>query len=218
MPDGQAPAPREAPSSGPLMSLALATMMDGVNAHAGAVYLMNPDGSVLEMAVMAGMPRAFAAPWERVGVGAPIPVAQAVRDRRLVWVGGEEDMARRYPRVAVVLPYAFALAALPVATATQVYGAVFVTWPGAHPHQLTDREREHLTAACERLAVRLERAAQESRPVLPEADLLAAPPTGGVAGALGSVEAARMAARLPYGLCSLDLHGRITYAARPRPR
>ncbi|MFI8243809.1 SpoIIE family protein phosphatase [Streptomyces sp. NPDC085866] len=194
----------------PLLSIALASMVEDVHAHSGAVYLLRPDEPVLEMAVMAGMPRAFAAPWERVGLSAPIPVADAVRDRRLVWVGGEEQMARCYPRISVVLPYPFALAALPVATAGTVYGAVFVTWPGVHPPELSDRERDILTAACERLALRLERAAVENRPVGPEVDLLATP-LSGVSDTLGSVEAARMVSRLPYGLVSLDLHGRIVF-------
>ncbi|MFJ3669344.1 SpoIIE family protein phosphatase [Streptomyces sp. NPDC090106] len=196
----------------PLMSLALASMMDEVHAHSGAVYLLSSGEPVLEMAVMAGLPRAFAAPWERVGLSAPVPVADAVRQRRLVWVGGEEDMARRYPRIAVVLPYPFTLAALPVATDTTVYGAVFVTWPGSHPPDLSDRERDHLTAACGRLAVRLERVAEESRPLFPEPDLLAGTTVSDRAAALGTVEAARMVGRLPYGLCSLDLHGRIVFA------
>ncbi|MET7378070.1 SpoIIE family protein phosphatase [Streptomyces sp. NPDC005526] len=208
---GQGPAAGGRGADRPLLSLALASMLDEVHAHSGAVYLLSPDQPVLEMAVAGGMPRAFAAPWERVGLSAPIPVAQAVRERRLVWVGGEEEMARRYPRIAVVLPYPFALAALPVATRTTVYGAAYVTWPASHPPVLSDWEREHLTAACDRLALRLERAATERRPVGPEPDLLAAPPAGGAAGTLGTMEAARMVARLPYGLASLDLHGRISY-------
>lgn len=208
----QAPAAGRHPVGAPLLSLALAAMIDGVHAHSGAVYLLGADEQVLEMAVMAGLPRAFAAPWERVAVSAPVPVSDAVRERRLVWVSGEEEMARRYPRVAVVLPYPFALAALPVIARGHVYGAVFVTWPGAHSPELSDREREHLTSACDRLALRLERAARESRPVLPEPDLLAAPLVGGMSGSIGAVEAARMVSRLPYGLCSLDLHGRVTYA------
>ncbi|MEU6549444.1 SpoIIE family protein phosphatase [Streptomyces sp. NPDC046915] len=209
---GQAPAAGESRVGQPVLSVALAAMMDEVHAHSGAVYLLAPDQPVLEMAVMAGLPRAFAAPWERVGLSAPIPVAEAVRERRLVWVGGEEDMARRYPRIAVVLPYPFALAAVPVATAATVYGSVFVTWPGSHPPELSDWEREHLTSACDRLARRLERAARANRPPRREPDLLAAPPLTGVAGTLGTVEAARMVARLPYGLISLDLHGRIAFA------
>ncbi|MEU0941618.1 SpoIIE family protein phosphatase [Streptomyces canus] len=208
----QAPASARTRVGRPLLSLALASMMDEVHAHSGAVYLMAADEPVLEMAVMAGLPRAFAAPWERVGLSAPIPVAEAVRERRLVWVGGEHEMARRYPRIAVVLPYPFALAAVPVATSSKVYGAVFVTWPGSHPPDLTDRERDHLTAACGRLAVRLERAVEDSVSPHAEPDLLASAQVGGAAGTLGTVEAARMVARLPYGLCSLDLHGRISFA------
>lgn len=208
----QAPATTRTRVGRPLLSLALASMMDEVNAHSGAVYLLSPAEPVLEMAVMAGLPRAFAAPWERVGLSAPIPVAEAVRERRLVWVGGEEEMAARYPRIAVVLPYPFALAAVPVATGSTAYGAVFVTWPGSHPPDLSDRERDHLTAACDRLAKRLERAIEESRQLLPEPDLLGGAPVGGAAGTLGTVEAARMVARLPYGLCSLDLHGRVAFA------
>ncbi|MER7487579.1 SpoIIE family protein phosphatase [Streptomyces sp. NPDC126497] len=210
MSEGQSSA--RAPADRPLLSLTLASMMEGVHAHSGAVYLLAPDRPVLEMAVMAGLPRAFAAPWERVGLSAPVPVSDAVRERRLVWVGDEEEMARRYPRIAMVLPYPFALAALPVATAARAYGAVFVTWPGARPQELSDRERDHLTAVCDRLAAQLEQAAEQSLPLAPEPDLLVTPSAGGAAGTPGSVEAARMVSRLPYGLCSLDLHGRIGFA------
>ncbi|MFC7863144.1 SpoIIE family protein phosphatase [Streptomyces murinus] len=213
--DGPGPARAAAagtPPGEPVLSVALAAMMEEVHAHSGAVYLLRPDEPVLEMAVHAGLPRAFAAPWERLGLGASVPVADAVRKRRLVWVGGEEEMAGHYPRIAVVLPYPFALAALPLATAHEVYGAVFVTWPGSHPAELSTEERVRLTAACKRLALRLARAAKERRPLGRERDLLAAPGPE-VAGTLGSVEAARMVARLPYGLASLDLHGRIGYVS-----
>ncbi|MEV0981399.1 SpoIIE family protein phosphatase [Streptomyces sp. NPDC049915] len=211
-PPGQAaPAHRE-PGGGPLLSLALTAMLEDVGAHSGAVYLRVPDEPVLEMAVMVGMPRAFAAPWERVGLSAPIPVAEAARERRPVWVGGEEEMARRYPRISVVLPYPFGLAALPVATDSTVYGAVFVTWPGGRPAEPQEDDLRRLAQACDRLARQLERAATEGRPLRPEPDLLATPPPEGLTGSLGSAEAARMVARLPYGLCSLDLNGHVSFA------
>ncbi len=195
--------------SHPLLSLALAEMMDDVQAHSGAVYLLPQDGQVLDMAVMAGLPRAFAAPWERVALTSPVPVADAVRERKLIWVSGEEEMAGRYPRIAVVLPYPFCLAALPVATGDTVYGAVFVTWPASHPPEITDVERDQLTAACERLALRLERAAAQGRPVAPEADFLG---PSAKAGTTGAAEAVQMLARLPDGFCALDMNGRVTYA------
>ncbi|MFJ6708224.1 MULTISPECIES: SpoIIE family protein phosphatase [unclassified Streptomyces] len=199
------------PGRPPLLSFALASLMEEVQAHSGAIYLLAAGEPVLEIAVTAGLPRAFVAPWERVGLSTPIPVAEAVRERRLVWVGGEEEMARRYPRISVVLPYPFALAAVPVATADTVYGALYVTWPGSHPTVLSDRERTELTAAADRLAKRLARSARQQRPLRAEPDLPAAPPSG-VAGTLGTVEAARMVGRLPYGLISLDLHGRVAFA------
>ncbi|MGW8700764.1 SpoIIE family protein phosphatase [Streptomyces eurythermus] len=214
--DGPEPAPTAdgGTAAQPMLSLALVSMMHEVHAHSGAVYLLRPDEPVLEMAVHAGMPRAFAAPWERVGLNAPLPVVDAVCGRRLVWVGGEEEMARCYPRIAVVLPYPFALAALPVATERQVYGAVFVTWPGGHPPELTDAERDRLWAACERLALRLERAGTSwPRAHGPGEEAQASSVAGAatVAETLGSVEAVRLVSRLPYGLMSLDLHGRIGF-------
>ncbi|GGR92358.1 MULTISPECIES: SpoIIE family protein phosphatase [Streptomyces] len=217
MSDGPGPEPAPTADGGtaaqPVLSLALVSMMHEVHAHSGAVYLLRPDEPVLEMAVHAGMPRAFAAPWERVGLSAPLPVVDAVCGRRLVWVGGEEEMARCYPRIAVVLPYPFALAALPVATERQVYGAVFVTWPGGHPPELTDAERDRLWAACERLALRLERSAAWPGAHGPGEDTQASSVAGAatVAETLGSVEAVRLVSRLPYGLMSLDLHGRIGF-------
>lgn len=205
-----APAPGPGDEGGqPLLSLALAGMMDEVGAVAGAVYLFAPGGSALEMAVMAGLPRAFAAPWERVGINAPIPVADAARERRLVWVGGEEEMATRYARIAVVLPYPFALAALPVATADAVYGAVFVTWPGSHSPELSEWEREHLTAACRRLALRLERVSERGLPLHTEPDVLG--DYSSLTGGADEAEAVQMVSRIPQGLCSLDVKGRITF-------
>jgi hypothetical protein len=116
-------------------------------------------------------------------------------------------MARRYPRISVVLPYPFALAALPVATADAVYGAVFVTWPGSHPAELSPSERTLLTTACDRLTLRLERAAQKGRRVVPEAGFLGTAP---MAGTSSAVEAVQMVARVPDGMCALDVNGRVS--------
>ncbi|MFE3325316.1 SpoIIE family protein phosphatase [Streptomyces sp. NPDC059176] len=207
-PSAATPGSEEGKGGQPLISLALAGMMDEVGAVAGAVYLFDPGGAALEMAVMAGLPRAFAAPWERVGVNAPLPVADAAREHRLVWVGGEEEMTARYPRIAVVLPYPFALAALPVATDDTVYGAVFVTWPGSHSPELSEWEREHLTAACRRLALRLQRVSEQGLPLRAERDVLG---DFGLTGGGDEAEAVELVSRIPEGLCSLDLKGRVTF-------
>ncbi|WP_256107878.1 SpoIIE family protein phosphatase [Streptomyces sp. ODS05-4] len=69
---------------------------------------------MLRLAVLSGVSREFAVPWLRVAPGDPVPLADAVAQRRLVWIGGQEEMARRYPRPGLILPYRFALAAMPV--------------------------------------------------------------------------------------------------------
>ncbi|MFJ4986844.1 SpoIIE family protein phosphatase [Streptomyces sp. NPDC088732] len=199
-------------AGGALLSLALASMMDDVHAHAGAVYLLAPDAPVLEMAVGAGLPRAFAAPWERVGLASRLPVADALRERRLVWIGGESEMARVYPRIALVLPYPYTMAALPVATDETPYGAVFLVLAASHPPELGGLERDLLTSACRRLALRLEREAVAGRPVRREPGTAEAGEAAPRTAASPLVHAEHMVARLPDGLCALDVHGRVTYA------
>ncbi|MEO3977907.1 SpoIIE family protein phosphatase [Streptomyces sp. CAU 1734] len=209
--------------------------MDVVHAHSGALYLLRhgDSGQILEMTAKAGLPRAFSAPWERVSVTSPIPVAEAVREGRIVWVPGEAEMARRYPRIAVVLPYQYCLAALPVATAGTVYGAAYVTWPASHSGELTETERTHLTSACDRLARRLRRAAELGTPVVPGEGFPGLPDTAAAPFAAGAdataetgdfprpgagvfrtegVEAQNLLARVPDGMCALDVNGRVTYA------
>ncbi|MFJ5214284.1 SpoIIE family protein phosphatase [Streptomyces sp. NPDC088354] len=199
-------------AGGALLSLALASMMDDVHAHAGAVYLLAPDEPVLEMAVTAGLPRAFAAPWERIGLASRLPVADALRERRLVWIGSENEMARVYPRIALVLPYPYTMAAMPVATDETPYGGIFVILAAAHPPELGDLERDLLSSACRRLALRLEREAGAGRPVRREPGTLDAGEAAPRTAATPLVQAEHMVGRLPEGLCALDLHGRVTFA------
>ncbi|MBT2459808.1 SpoIIE family protein phosphatase [Streptomyces sp. ISL-86] len=78
------------------------------------IYLPDSARRVLHLTLTVGVSREFAAPWSRVGLDDPIPVADAVREQRFVWLGGQEDTARRYPRLGLVLPYGFALGAAPL--------------------------------------------------------------------------------------------------------
>ncbi|MER5767883.1 SpoIIE family protein phosphatase [Streptomyces sp. NPDC001985] len=197
--------------SQPLLSLALAGLMEDVHAHSGALYLLSrgDSGGTLDMAVKAGLPRSFSAPWERIALTAPIPVAEAVREQRVVWISGEEDMARRYPRIAVVLPYPYCLAAAPLLSDGTAYGALYVTWPASHPPELSDAECALITTACDRLALRLRRAAERGRPVVPETHFLG---SRAMATGVGAIEAIQMLNRMPDGMCGLDVNGRVVYA------
>ncbi|MER5933604.1 SpoIIE family protein phosphatase [Streptomyces sp. NPDC002054] len=181
------------------------------------VYLPGSDRRVLYLALACGVSREFAAPWSRVGLDDPIPVADAVREHRLVWLGGQEETARRYPRLGLVLPYDFALAASPLpgrppAGGALAPGGLVLLWPGMHPPHLSERERHAMEAGCRGLADVLRKAAEEGRPVEPAAHPVMLrplpPPTPGPLEAAAVLAFAR---RLPGGSCALDLNGKVTF-------
>ncbi|MER5193619.1 SpoIIE family protein phosphatase [Streptomyces sp. NPDC002755] len=178
-----------------------------------AVYLPAADEPVLRLAVLGGLPWEISMPWARVALTAASPVSDAVRERRLVWIGGAEEMARRYPRLSLVVPYRFALAAAPITTGAEVWGGVVFQWPAAHPAQLTEREREAMTGLCDRLGRLLRQAAADGRPVRAgRVPRVLPPPRARPAEAAEAQSAVDFAERFPGGCCSLDVDGRVTFA------
>ncbi|MGC0333696.1 serine phosphatase RsbU (regulator of sigma subunit)/PAS domain-containing protein [Streptomyces sp. SAI-170] len=182
-------------------------------ASVGALYLLTPDGQQLFLDVLCGAPAELAAPWKTVPMTAPAPVAEAVREDRMVWVGSQQEMARLYPRTAMALPYPLALAAAPVAGVRR-WGALMLMWPATRPGYMTRRERGHIRASCGRLARVLEDALHSGPPPVP-AD---GPRVVSAGSWRWSTDPAHSAAdfveRLPGGSCALDLEGRFTLLSR----
>ncbi|MGW7264994.1 SpoIIE family protein phosphatase [Streptomyces sp. NPDC054842] len=179
-------------------------------ASLGALYLLAPDEQVLWLDVLSGAPAEFAAPWARVATAAPAPVADAVREERMVWVGSQEEMARSYPRTAMVLPYPLALVAAPV-TAARRWGALLLMWPATRPPYMTGRERGNIASSCRRLARLLEEAAGQGRSPAPRAEPRVVPAADGDRSGVPASAAEDFVERLPGGSCSLDLGGRFVY-------
>ncbi|MGW7193906.1 hypothetical protein ACWGIP_32955, partial [Streptomyces sp. NPDC054838] len=96
------------------LGAALLGVCAATGASIGMLYLPDVTRRVLHLAMTFGLARELALPWSRVPMDDSIPVADAVRDGRFVWLGGQEETARRYPRLGLVLPYDFALAAAPL--------------------------------------------------------------------------------------------------------
>ncbi|MFG2195036.1 SpoIIE family protein phosphatase [Streptomyces sp. NPDC048639] len=190
--------------------------LSALGAHAAALYLLNRAESVLELVVMVGLPHEFIGPWERVGLAAPIPVADAVRGSETVWVCSEEVMMRSYPRIALAVPYEFALAAFPIPRpasadgAPGVHGAMFVLWPGVQPDHMPGALREGLGHLAFEVGRAMERAATAGQLRAPGhgGEVLIRNPPSPAPGTPSATEL--MAARLPEGVCALDIHGRVT--------
>ncbi|MEH0467744.1 SpoIIE family protein phosphatase [Streptomyces sp. B21-097] len=177
-------------------------------ASIGALFLLGPDEQLLSLDLLCGAPAEFAAPWARVPVAAPAPVSVAVREDRMVWVGSQEQMARSYPRTAMVLPFPLALAAAPV-SGRRRRGSLLLIWPAGRPPYMTARERGNIASSCRRLARLLDDADVRGRG--PDGRdgprvVVASDRSRGPAAA-----AADFAERLPGGSCALDLEGRFTY-------
>ncbi|MFF4169604.1 SpoIIE family protein phosphatase [Streptomyces sp. NPDC001744] len=197
--------------SGEGLDAVLVDVMRDTGASVGLVYLRAPGERMLRLVLGSGIARGIAAPWVRVAVDAPSPVADAVRDREIVWLAGPQEIARRYPRLGIMLPYDFLLAAAPIADDTEVRGGLVLLWPVWHPPQLDEQERETLDA-CGRRAARLLRRAAERGPVpYPSEPRLVHAERPVEVDPVVARSAFRFAERLPVGCCALDLDGRLTF-------
>ncbi|MFF4397263.1 SpoIIE family protein phosphatase [Streptomyces sp. NPDC001480] len=193
------------------LDAALAETVRRTGASIGALYLLAPDERLLCLDVVCGVPLEFAAPWTRVPLAGPAPVADAVREDRMVWVGSQEEMVRTYPRTAMVLPYPLALAAAPV-TGVRRWGSLLLMWPATRPPHMTRRERGNITSSCRRLARLLEEAAEQGAPAGRERPR-AVPVGAGQRSVPPELAVADFVDRLPGGSCALDLEGRFTYVS-----
>ncbi|WP_405666566.1 SpoIIE family protein phosphatase [Streptomyces sp. NBC_01166] len=195
-----------------LLDSAVAHVVRETGAAVAMLYLLPRNDTTLHLAVLAGVPGQLAAPWTRVPLSAPMPVADAVRLRCLIWLGSQEELARRYPRAALVLPYQFALAAAPIRTGDAARGGLVLLWPGSHPPQVTPDERKAVVRGCQGIGMLLQQAEGSGYPVLPGALPRVLPPpeppepdTAEAAAAMEFVQ------RLPGGSCALAIDGTVTY-------
>ncbi|MFE6992710.1 SpoIIE family protein phosphatase, partial [Streptomyces pharetrae] len=192
------------------LDTAFAETVRQIGASIGALYLLEPDGQVLGLTLLSGATAELAAPWARVAVAAPAPVADAVRQDRLVWVGSQEEMTHSYPRTAMALPYPLALAAAPVAGARR-WGTLLLMWPANRPAYMTGRERRYIESSCRKLARLLEEGAARGRLLAGDGGTRVVPTGAGHRSAGPALAAADFIERLPGGSCALDLEGRFTY-------
>jgi PAS domain-containing protein len=193
------------------LDAALAGVVRDTGASAGLVFLLEPGGRMLRLTVLTGASTGIAAPWTRLPLSAPLPVADAVRERRLLWLGSQEEVARRYPRLGLVLPYDFVLATAPLLSDTTAWGALSLLWPASHSSQLAPEEREAVWDCCRRTGMLLRQAADDGHPILPGPQPRVLPQRRSVPGPTMAMEAAEFIDRLPGGCCSMDLEGRITF-------
>jgi serine phosphatase RsbU (regulator of sigma subunit)/PAS domain-containing protein len=177
-----------------------------VGAHVIAGYLDAPQEPVIRMTVVRGVPPSIALPWSRVARAGQVPVAEAVRTGHPVWISGQEDLTRRFPRTALSFPYPVAMYVAPLVDEGVSWGAMLLLWPGTRSPEFSADEERIVEDACGRVARALKRAAEAGNPLLPRSEPLALEPPPRLDDQL-----TRVVDRFPWGVFALDLHGRLTY-------
>ena len=191
---------------------ALADVVQATDAHLGAVYLLVPEEQVLRMVVVTGVSERIATSWARVALAAPVPVADVARRREPVWINSHEELARRYPRTALALPYHVAISVHPLISGNVLWGVVLLLWPGTRASELSETEEREIADARRRIepvpAASLGR--RQSRAARERTTAMDARPSGHWEQAEAQAGAG-LTERLLDGYLALDLDGRVTF-------
>ncbi|NMO20592.1 GAF domain-containing protein [Pyxidicoccus fallax] len=132
-------------------------------AKAAAVNLLDATGEALEVVDSIGYPEAVLAPWRRIPLSAPIPLNEAVRELRPVWVGSREEWEQRYPDVDAGGMHEAAVS-LPLLVKGRALGAIGLSFTRAR--EFTETDRAYFTAlahACAQALDRVRLTAEERR-------------------------------------------------------
>ncbi|MEV4835125.1 SpoIIE family protein phosphatase [Nonomuraea sp. NPDC049486] len=189
----------------------LVAVIDATGAHLGALYLLGEDQRLLLMDAEQGFPITIARAWSRVRVNGPVPSAVALRERRLVWLADQAELARDYPGAALSLPYDFSMAAAPICAGDTAWGALLLAWPPGQT-ELTEERRQLIERTCHRMGTVLSDAARRGQPVTPRVrPRVISPRRGRRLDPDAGMAALDCLSGLPEGYLALNLEGRITF-------
>ncbi|MFD8023269.1 SpoIIE family protein phosphatase [Streptomyces lavendulae] len=135
-----------------LLAAAVVEAVEGTIAYAGSVFLRSRDRRSVVLAATCGVPPSLLGGWRLIPVNSPIPIAAAYNSGRTVHLADAEETVRRYPQLAVALPYAFGSCSVPVGAGGEAFGSLAVVWaasPGSEG--LSKPQRRHLRSVANRL-------------------------------------------------------------------
>ncbi|WP_316745292.1 SpoIIE family protein phosphatase [Streptomyces sp. MK7] len=114
-----------------MLAEAVADAVQGTSAYAGSVFLRSRDRRSLVLTATCGVPPSLLGGWRLIAVNSPIPVAVAYKSGRTVHLANADETMRRYPQLAVALPYAFGSCSVPVQAHGERFGSLAIVWPAS---------------------------------------------------------------------------------------
>lgn len=137
------------------LSTSLAQAVEATGAYGGVVYLRSPDRRTLVLTKVAGLSVSLVDTFSRLPVSGALPAAEAYRTGRIVFLADADETMRRYPQLALGMPYAFSSATAALRARGESYGAIGLLWPAAPGGELSGARRRRLRAAYVRLGTAL---------------------------------------------------------------
>ena len=141
--------------------VARAVIDEGIAAlggRSGSLALLREDQGVLEIVRARGYPDEMVERFRRMPMDADLPLVEAARERRPIFLHTQEERDRRFPEIAAVpRPEGFGpLAAVPLLFEGRVLGAIGLNFPQGF--ELGDDERAFVLNLAQQAAQALERA------------------------------------------------------------
>ncbi|HEV2126710.1 MAG TPA: PAS domain S-box protein, partial [Chloroflexota bacterium] len=129
-----------------------------VGAEGGIVAMLDSVAREFELIGAASYPEEVLAPWRRFSVDAPVPVADAVRERQPVLLESADEASSRYRTIPALATSRArgAIAALPLVVEDRVIGAMSLRFVG--PRTFTDGDKTFMDALAHQCAQALDRA------------------------------------------------------------
>ncbi|MFD9689435.1 SpoIIE family protein phosphatase [Kitasatospora sp. NPDC059088] len=165
----RAAGPEAAHARDELLAEAVREVLASTAAYGAMVHLRSRDGRSLVLRTLAGVPLSIMSPFRRVAAAGPLPVAVCFRTGRTVTLSDSEDIVRRFPQLAVGLPYDFVSACVPVGHGGERFGVLSVLWP-ASDDGVPDGDGGRPEAVASRLGAGLAGVAAAGQPVEPAGD------------------------------------------------
>jgi PAS domain S-box-containing protein len=141
---------------GQVARVVLSQGLSALGAGAGSVAAATPDGAALELLDTEGYEDARVEGFRRLPLDAPVPLADAMRERTPVFLADAGQALARYPRLPGDDPAHRAWAAVPLLVDGRVTGGIALSFPA--PRAFDADERSFVVALARQGAQAMERA------------------------------------------------------------
>jgi PAS domain S-box-containing protein len=139
-----------------VVNVALREALPALNAHAGAVGLLDEGGETIRVAGYSGYSDTSLASWETFSVKAALPMSEVVRTGQPAWLVGKEELVSRYPALAGTEIKFRSRAVVPLRAHGRVFGAISLSFRDIR--SFAPDERMFLEAIVQQAAYALDRA------------------------------------------------------------